>query len=294
MRYFLISFLFFAGGCDNKNGNTGPQPIEISKAPVSPKKENSKNKPPVTSVQWDLKYFYSTDKILARLVDSIYNSFSPSEKAAQMIMVATSEYKGIGLPFPAVLKLYNSRITGSILFLKGKKATFEREISTLNKASADNKIFPAVFACDCEPSLYHKKFTDADSVLPASELKEVADVQKVAAVISIEMKKMGIHWNFAPVADINSNKEIIDTRSFGDNNTEVIEKSTAFIRTSTESNIVTSVKHFPGHGAVKGDSHKNLVYIDSSFKEVQNFASIIQLGNPISVMVGHIAVKKYN
>lgn len=164
MRYLLISFLFFASGCNNTNGETDPQPIEISKAPVSPKKENSKNKPPVNSVQWDLKYFYSTDKILARLVDSIYNSFSLSEKAAQMIMVATSEYKGIGLPFPAVLKLYNSRITGSILFLKGKKATFEREISTLNKASADNKIFPAVFACDCEPSLYHKKL-DRKSVV---------------------------------------------------------------------------------------------------------------------------------
>jgi beta-N-acetylhexosaminidase len=161
----------------------------------------------------------------------------------------------------------------------------------LNKAVEDNKIFPAVFACDCEPSLFHKKFTDADSLTPASMLRSVSEVRQMALVISEEMKKMGIQWNFAPVADISDNQEIINDRSFGNDDSEVIEKSVAFIQTSESNNIATSVKHFPGHGAVKGDSHKNLVYIDSVFKELNNFSAIFKQANPVSVMAGHIAVR---
>jgi beta-N-acetylhexosaminidase len=65
----------------------------------------------------------------------------------------------------------------------------------------------------------------------------------------------------------------------------------SFIQASTKMNIATSIKHFPGHGAVKGDSHKQLVYIETFLSELDNFRQVIQMGKPISVMVGHIAVR---
>lgn len=286
--YAIILFLIFAASCDGNNNSS--KPGTVTPVVILPPE---KPEPVVKAVKkiWSLNDFYSNDKALAAMVDSIYSKLSPAGKASQMIMIATSEYKGIGVPFPMAFKLYISGITGSVLFLKGRRKEFAREIALLNKASKEHKMIPPVFACDCEPSLFHKKFTDADSLTPAAFLTSVQDVRQMALLISAEMKKMGIHWNFAPVADISENKEIIDTRSFGDNDSAVVEKSIAFIKATENNGVATSVKHFPGHGAVKGDSHKNLVYIDSAFRELDNFSVILQKGNPISVMVGHIAVR---
>jgi beta-N-acetylhexosaminidase len=289
---FLLPILILLYCCNNQQQekNLEKSATKFQHYPV----EKPETKiPAYKNRQWNIGNYYDRDKLLQKKVDSIYQKLSNSEKAAQMIMAATSEDKGFGLPFSDVLKLYKSHVIGSVLFLKGKRSTFTNEIFTLNKISADKKILPAVFACDCEPSLFHIKFTDADSLTATSQLKNTDDVQKVVTLISKEMKEMGIHWNFAPVADINTNKEIIKNRSFGADNAEVINKSIAFIKTSTDNNIATSIKHFPGHGAVKGDSHKNLVFIDSTLTELDNFDSIIRQTNPVSVMIGHIAIKNH-
>ena len=150
---------------------------------------------------------------------------------------------------------------------------------------------PAIFSCDCEPTLFHRKITDADAVKAAGKLKTTDEVKLAAAAISNEMHQMGIHWNFAPVADIGINKKIINKRSFGNDTQQLIKKSVAFINSSADSNIVTTIKHFPGHGAVIGDSHKQLVYIDGTMTEVDNFRKIITEATPVGVMIGHIAVK---
>lgn len=292
MKWYLILFIPFITGCDNQQQDKKTT-IPHAKVETTTAKPNQKERKEKKQEgrKWNLKDFYSPDKALEQLVDSIYNSLGLAERAAQMIMTATSEYKGIGLSFPAVLKLYRQRLIGGILFLKGRKSVFAQEAKALMKTAADNKILSPIFSCDCEPSLFHKKFTDADSLTATSDLQDITAVEKVATTISIEMKRLGIHWNFAPVADINYNKEIIDNRSFGSNNNEVVEKSVSFILSSANNDIATSVKHFPGHGAVKGDSHKKLVYIDSVFAELDNFKNIIQRASPVSVMVGHIAVK---
>lgn len=288
--WYLATFIFLLTCCTDhqqktvdKSYKNGPESV---KKPVLLPIDKQQN----LSKKWGLKDFYTDKEELKDVVDSIYESLTDAEKAAQMIMVATSEYKGIGLPFKKALSLYRNRIIGAVLFLKGKRSVFKQEISEFNKTSKVDRLLPAVYACDCEPSLFHKKFTDADSLTPASELNKIDEVEKMASVISLEMKRMGLHWNFAPVADININREIIDNRSFGNNESEVIEKSSVFIQSSTDHNIATSVKHFPGHGSVKGDSHKSLVYIDSQLNELSNFASIISKANPVSVMIGHIAI----
>lgn len=291
MRWLLILNLFFLVSCGNVTESGSADINKNNTQQDTLKRINEKSKPRIYGRNWTLDDFYANDIRLNKFVDSVYDSMLPAEQAAQMIMVATSEYKGIGLTFPAVLDLYKKKIAGAVLFLKGRKSSFAREIAVLNSASARGSIFPAIFACDCEPSLYHRKFTDADSLPPASELKTIEDVQRVAKQISFEMKQLGLHWNLAPVADINSNKEIIDSRSFGENSKEIINKSIAFIHTSAENNIATALKHFPGHGAVKGDSHKSIVYIDSVFTELENFAAIIRQENPVSIMIGHIAVR---
>ncbi len=243
---------------------------------------------------WSLKDFYTDDTILLKKVDSLYNSIDINERAAQLIMPGTGQYKDFGLPFSKIMQLYKAKIIGGVLFLKGNRKLFKEEVRQLNLASLNGKILAPVFSCDCEPTLFHKKFTDADSMRATSELKTVEEVKLSASAIANEMHQIGIQWNFAPVADISFNKEIIDRRSFGNDKQQIIIKSVAFINSSGDSNIVSTVKHFPGHGAVKGDSHHQLVYIDSVMTEIENFKSIIKLANPVSVMIGHIAVKNNN
>ena len=246
---------------------------------------------------WTIRDFYSTDSILLSKVDSLYTVMSINERAAQLIMPGTGISKSFGLPFPKIVQLYNDGIIGGVLFLKGNRTLFREEIKKLNQLSATSKRLPPVFSCDCEPTIFHRKFTDADSMTAASGLKTISEVNQSASNISHEMRELGIHWNFAPVSDVNFNQDIIFNRSFGSDPADVIAKSAAFINASADSNIATTIKHFPGHGAVTGDSHRQLVYIDSLMSETENFRSIIDIAHPVSVMVGHIAVrnnKKFN
>ncbi len=243
-------------------------------------------------VPWTINSFYSNDTLLDRLTDSIYNSLSDKEKVAQLIMPGTSSRKNIGLPFSEIKRLYNNRQIGGVVFLKGNKIEFASQISELNKTSKSNKALPLIFSCDCEPALFHKKFMDADSLTTTSSLKTSEQVRKVVDDIASQIKTMGIHWNLAPVVDLSTNKEIIDNRSFGSDNKHVVSQSIAFISQSSQQNIATTVKHFPGHGSVKGDSHHKLVYADSSLPELSNFKAVIEAASPASVMLGHIAIPK--
>ena len=116
-------------------------------------------------------------------------------------------------------------------------------------------------------------------------------VEKGAIKISNELKQMGIQLNFAPVADIGLNQDVINTRSFSTDPAILIERAKQFINSSQNLNIGTTIKHFPGHGAIMGDSHKGNVYIDGTLTEVNNFEKIIKEAKPVAVMVGHISIK---
>jgi len=121
-------------------------------------------------------------------------------------------------------------------------------------------------------------------------------VYAIGKQIAIDCKIAGIHWNLAPVVDINNNPNnpVIGYRSFGENKELVIQKATAFIRGSKSEHILTSIKHFPGHGDTDIDSHLGLPIITKTKKELLEnelspFKEIINSGVD-SVMVGHLAV----
>jgi beta-glucosidase-like glycosyl hydrolase/CubicO group peptidase (beta-lactamase class C family) len=107
---------------------------------------------------------------------------------------------------------------------------------------------------------------------------------------------LGIHINFAPVVDVNTNPEnpIIGNRSFGESRENVTEKSIAFIKGMQSQNVLSSAKHFPGHGDTSSDSHKTLPVLDFDFSrldsiEMYPYKSLIK-NNLTSVMVAHLSV----
>ena len=257
---------------------------------TAPKGDTLTNPGKSDTLRYNLSDFYSDNENLSLLVDSIFNSLSVNEKAAQLIMPATSEYYKIGIPFKNVKQALLKKQIGGVLYLKGTKKKFKIHIDELNLLTSKNKIAPLINSCDCEPTLYHKKFKDADSVTATNLLVTDELINAAVTKISGEIKSMGIQLNFAPVVDISINQEIIGTRSFSADPEEIFERANRFIAVSQAWNIAATIKHFPGHGAVKGDSHKQIVFIDGELTEVKTFERIIKASNPIAVMIGHIAI----
>lgn len=234
--------------------------------------------------------FLAPDARTNALVDSIYNSLSDTERAAQMIMTASSPSEKLGYPFATARKMVAGDVAANVVFLKGTSGGFKAEAEELNQLKK-GKLRP-LLACDCEPTLLPGKWTDVTGIQPASEQKDAAAVAANTGKINAILKKVGIQLNFAPVVDIAINKSVINKRSFGADPAAIASLSRQFVQTTQEGGIGATLKHFPGHGAVTGDTHKQSVYIDGELTELATFKKILQAEeSPVAVMVGHIIVR---
>ena len=111
-----------------------------------------------------------------------------------------------------------------------------------------------------------------------------------------EARAIGVHWNFFPDADVNSNpaNPIINTRSFGEDPQQVGDLVVAYIRGAHASGMLTTVKHFPGHGDTATDSHLSVAQVTGdrarlNSVELAPFRKAIAAGVD-SVMVAHVTV----
>ncbi len=121
-------------------------------------------------------------------------------------------------------------------------------------------------------------------------------IYQVGRHIALDCKKAGIHWNFAPVVDINLNpaNPVIGYRSFGEDKTQVCKKALAFMKGMQSEGLLTAAKHFPGHGDTATDSHLGLPVIDKTRQSLEAnefypFKCLVDAGVD-AVMVGHLAV----
>jgi beta-N-acetylhexosaminidase len=115
-------------------------------------------------------------------------------------------------------------------------------------------------------------------------------------ITAVESRAVGVHWNFFPDADVNSNpaNPIINTRSFGEDPQQVGDLVAAYIRGSRASGMMTTAKHFPGHGDTATDSHLSLAQVTGdrarlNAVELAPFRQAIAAGVD-SVMVAHVTV----
>lgn len=111
-----------------------------------------------------------------------------------------------------------------------------------------------------------------------------------------EARALGIHWNFAPVVDINNNAQnpVINVRSYGENPIEVGKFGTEFMQGLQSGGVLATGKHFPGHGDTAVDSHRGLPVIDFSKDRLEKtefvpFREIIKNG-VASIMISHISM----
>jgi len=115
-------------------------------------------------------------------------------------------------------------------------------------------------------------------------------------ITALEARAIGVHWNFFPVADVNSNpaNPIINTRSFGEDPRQVGDFVAAYIRGAHEGYMLTTAKHFPGHGDTAADSHLGLAQVTGDRArleavELPPFRRAMEAGVD-AVMVAHVTV----
>jgi beta-glucosidase-like glycosyl hydrolase/CubicO group peptidase (beta-lactamase class C family) len=118
----------------------------------------------------------------------------------------------------------------------------------------------------------------------------------VGRTIALEARASGVHWIFAPDADLNNNPDnpIINVRSFGEDPKSVSAFVTQFIRGVQQNGAIATAKHFPGHGNVSVDSHLALASVPGSREQLEGaelvpFRAAIAAGVD-SIMPGHLAV----
>lgn len=226
-------------------------------------------------------------------VDSIYNSMSLKEKVGQLFMVAA--YSNRDANHIKELKvLVNEHAIGGLCFFQGGPV---RQATITNQLQADSKV-PMLIGIDAEWGL--KMRLDSTPRFPYNmTLGAVSDnklIQKLGKQQGENCKRMGIHVNFAPVVDINTNAKnpIIGVRSYGEEKQLVTDKAMAFVKGLESTGVLACVKHFPGHGDTHTDSHKMLPTIGFTAKRIDSvelypFKKLFDYGVG-SVMVAHLNV----
>ncbi len=113
--------------------------------------------------------------------------------------------------------------------------------------------------------------------------------------LGMELNDLGFNLNFAPVVDVNINKDnpVIGSleRSFSDDPVKVYEHAGYFINVMHKYNIITAIKHFPGHGSSTEDSHLGLVDITDTYNEeveLSPYRKLIEDGKTDIIMTAHV------
>ncbi len=127
-------------------------------------------------------------------------------------------------------------------------------------------------------------------------LEKLDYAEAFGRITAEESRAVGVHWNFFPVADVNSNpaNPIINTRSFGEDPQQVGDLVAAYIKGARAKGMLTTVKHFPGHGDTATDSHLSVAQVTGDMARLQSvelppFRKAIEAGVD-AVMVAHVTV----
>jgi len=167
----------------------------------------------------------------------------------------------------------------------------------LNRLQRDSKL-PLLFAADFERGVSTRLMgtTNFPHAMAFGADGKIEDAHAFGYVTGEEARAIGVHWNFFPDADVNSNpaNPIINTRSFGEDPKQVGDLVTAYIQGAHEAGMLTTVKHFPGHGDTATDSHLGVASVNGDRAhldsiELPPFKQAIAAGVD-SVMVAHVTV----
>lgn len=226
-------------------------------------------------------------------VDSVYASLTLAEKVGQLYMVQVMSNQDQATK-NKVVEIIKKHQIGGIIYSNGgpnRQARLNNELQSLSK-------IPMLIGMDAEWGLSMR--LDSTYAFPwnmtLGAIKDNKLIEQTGKQIGEHCKRLGVHFNFAPVVDINTNPKnpIIGNRSFGEDRDNVTEKASAFMKGMQGAGVLANAKHFPGHGDTDQDSHHTLPTISFNEKRIDSielypYKKLIKEGLS-SVMVAHLNV----
>lgn len=133
------------------------------------------------------------------------------------------------------------------------------------------------------------------SMAEVGKTDDPAKAEEVGRKIGFYLKKLGFNFDFAPVADVNTNPYniVIGDRSYGSDPVTVGKMVSAQLNGMHQSGVIGTLKHFPGHGDTKDDTHSGYVSVEKTWDELRNcelIPFVSALDKADTVMVSHITV----
>ncbi len=215
------------------------------------------------------------------------------EKVGQLFMVAAYSNKKED-HVQDLDKLIAKHKIGGLIFFQGGPV---RQALLTNRFQAQSKI-PMLIGNDAEWGFSMR--LDSTVKYPWNmTLGAIQDnklIEKMGAQMAKQSKRLGVHFTFGPVVDINTNPNnpIIGNRSFGEDKLNVTAKALAYMKGLQDNGIFATAKHFPGHGDTGTDSHHTLPVVPFDKQrldsvELYPYKELIKNGLS-SVMVAHLNV----
>ena len=190
-------------------------------------------------------------------VDSVLKKLSRKQKIAQFFFVRA--YTNLGQAYEdSVAKVIKKQQVGGLVFFQGGPV---RQAELINRYQKIAKV-PLLIAQDGEWGL-GMRLDSTISYPYQMTLGAIQDntlIYKMGQMVAYDFKRMGMQMNFGPDMDVNNNPDnpVINYRSFGDNKYNVAAKGIAYLKGMQDAGLLTTAKHFPGHGDTNVDSHFDL------------------------------------
>jgi beta-N-acetylhexosaminidase len=230
---------------------------------------------------------------------------SLEEKVGQLFMVwARAEFLGADNPQWTQWRdaIRNYHVGGFALSVPVEDGLLQKSepleaAAITNQLQRESKV-PLIFAADFEHgvAMRLKGAASFPHAMAFGATGRTGDAATLARVTAQEARAIGVQWNFFPDADVNSNpaNPIINTRSFGEDPAEVSNMVAAYIQASHAAGMLTTAKHFPGHGDTASDTHLGVAEVTGNRDRLEHveltpFRRAIAAGVD-AVMVAHVTV----
>lgn len=252
--------------------------IYDNNAPIDEAKFKAKSLVPEPKIEW---------------VENQLKDMTLREKIGQFFMVAAYSGKTED-HFRTIDSMVVRDKVGGVIFFQGDRTNLKIAI---DRFQGEAKI-PLLIGMDAEWGVQmrlsgEERFPYNYTIGAANDEKLT---EKIAMMMGQECRELGIHLNFAPVADVNSNPRnpVIGFRSYGESPKEVAKHVAATVKGMEAQGVMTSIKHFPGHGDTDVDSHIDLPVVNNSYEQINAidffpFRAGIRAGAS-TVMIGHLNV----
>ncbi|MCK5153395.1 MAG: glycoside hydrolase family 3 protein [Spirochaetales bacterium] len=232
------------------------------------------------------------------LIEEIISEMDNTELLGQVMLLG---YYGLD-PSEEILDWISSKKIGGVKIFGWNVSNLERlgrSISLMQKTAEETPLgIPLFIATDQEGGwVRHVKgntsITPGNMSIGATSMPE--DAYRTGKYIGQELKTIGINMNFAPTVDIytNPDADVIGPRAFSSDPMTTATLSTSFFQGQDSTAVISTAKHFPGHGSAGGDSHGMLPVVNADLqtlwdRELLPYRFLIKRGIP-AIMSGHIS-----